>query len=91
MTKKLNRYPDDTPRFADDHPCEVLRGLRLLPRTKVRRTLADRVVYLQSMVARRVATGDPVSYLIAEISAIVQVMEVYDLFYPKAPRADVPA
>ena len=60
-------------RFPENHYCEVLRGVRELNPSGIRRILAKRAQFLASDIERRVRLELPYTFQIDELRALVQV------------------
>lgn len=67
-----------TSHFRDDYPIPHLRGSRRLSAHKIKRAMSGRAAYLASTLERRTLLGQPTSYLLDELAAIAQLMELFE-------------
>jgi hypothetical protein len=76
-------------RYPDDHHVEVLRGLAVPDAPRVRKAIAKRCAWLIKKIETRARTGEPISYLVDELRALVEVIGIAEASWRVEDQHDI--
>jgi hypothetical protein len=76
-------------RYPDDFAIETLRGLAVPEPSRIRKAIAKRCAWLIQKIETRARTGEPISYLVDELRALVEVIGIAEASWRVEDQHDI--